>query len=586
MSSTTMIANRTSIVPANSSVVRHKLGVDMTITAGGEVTGFELTDATHKTLIWTGCASTVKISWLKDGARDVAYQYRKLLSYLETFAKVSHFTRPEEYDLRCTTKITLENSDQAAMAVKNLAYQYKDLHCVQAFEARIGVPHDQMSTISHKFNELHVLALRDRVSTELERSETMATITVTGSNRLAVTNIKRQLAELIEQTAILDTTTIRAPKIQSERTCMACFDVLKRPVLPSCGHQSVFCAECLLETYRANHKKGPLRCTEQNDNGELCHQPIDLECLANNLPPALFEDFLDLAANAFVARNPNLVRHCPTPGCRQVYQPTPKTEGSMGTPKTCPDCLVRLCTTCGHQHDNESPCDSMIDTDLEQAKKDLEARDCPGCSTPIVKYDGCDKVECPGCGTFICWACMETYPTAIAAYNHMVKDHGTVGEGYILHDENGNPILPDDERIENELAELQFPVDDEDPEPAQDDGRDRDQEWTEYDLAKQEYLDDNKYYLDKDQYEEYGKRLEPTQDNSRDRGEERMEVRANKQSQPQQPMPDDAANNYHYNNYDSDGKQLIPDDVTGRPAAALESYPGNASSSLSHPSSL
>lgn len=115
-----------------------------------------------------------------------------------------------------------------------------------------------------------------------------------------------------------------------------------------------------------------------------------------------------------------------------------------------------------------------------------------------------------------------------------------------------------------------------------------DQEWTECDLAEQEYLDDNKYYLDKDQYEEYAMRLEPTHDNSRDRGEERMEVRANKQPQPQpqQTMPDDAANNYHYNNGNSDGKQLIPDDVTGRPAAALESYPGNAYGCLSHPSSL
>ncbi|KAJ0376841.1 hypothetical protein COL26b_004894 [Colletotrichum chrysophilum] len=462
MSSTTMIANRTSIIPANGSVVRHKLGVDMTITAGGEVTGFELTDATNKTLIWTGCASTVKISWDNYGVKDVANQYRELLSHLQTFGKVSHYTRPEEHDLHLTVKITLENSDQAAMAVKNLAHQHSEyFRCAQAFEARIGVPYDQMSTISKKFNELHVLALRDRVTTEVQRSETMANITVTGYNRLAVTNMKRQLEELIKQSTLLDTTTIRAPEIQSERTCMACFDVLKRPVLPSCGHRSIFCAECLLETYRANHKKGPLRCTEQNDNGELCSQPIDLECLANKLPPALFEDFLDLAANAFVARNPSL--------------PTTKTEDSMGTPKTCPDCLVRLCTTCGHRHDNDTPCESMIDTDLEQAKKDLEARDCPGCSTPIVRYEGCNKVECPGCGTFICWSCMKTYTTALAAYNHMVKDHGTVGEGYIAFDDNGDPILPEDERIENELAELQLPTDEKDLEPAQDDGRDRDE---------------------------------------------------------------------------------------------------------------
>ncbi|CAI0648566.1 unnamed protein product [Colletotrichum noveboracense] len=451
-----MIANRTSIIPANGSVVRHKLGVDMTITAGGEVTGFELTDATNKTLIWTGCASTVKISWTNNGVKDVAYQYRELLSHLQTFAKVSHYTRPEEHDLRCTVKITFENSDEAAMAVKNLAHHYLEyLRCDQAFEARVGVPYDQMSTISKKFNELHVLALRDRVTTEVQRSETMANITVTSYNRLAVTNMKRQLDELIAQSAILDTTTIRAPKIQSERTCMACFDVLERPVLPSCGHQSLFCAECLLETYRANHKKGPLRCSEQNDNGELCSQPIDLECLANNLPPALFEDFLDLAANAFVARNPNL-------GADKYTNQHPKPKAPWAHQR---HARIAWCVSAPRAATNM--------TTTVPAKKDLEARDCPGCSTPIVRYEGCNKVECPGCGTFICWSCMKTYTTALAAYNHMVKDHGTVGEGYIAFDDNGDPILPEDERIENELAELQFPADDEDVEPAQDDGRDR-----------------------------------------------------------------------------------------------------------------
>ncbi|KAK2773031.1 ariadne ring [Colletotrichum kahawae] len=515
-STTTMIPYHTSLVTANGSVVRHKLGFDMTITAGGEVTGFELADPTNKTLIWTGLANRVTIVWPEDGVRDVAFQYKMLLEHVGTFATIIHYARVEEYNSRYTAEITFADSDEAAMVIKHLAHHNLNFEAFQAFEVRIGVPHERLSAIAERFSELCTLAQRDNLIVDIQRTETNAAIRITGFIRLAVINMKRQLEELIEQSAVLDTTTIRAPKIQSERTCMACFDALERPVLPSCGHQSVFCAECLLETYRANHKKGPLRCTSQDDNGEICNCPLDLECLADNLPPALFEEFLDLAANAFACRNPNFVRHCPTPGCKQIYRPTPKTEGCMGSPKTCPDCLERVCTTCARLHDRDSSCESMIDRDLEQAKQELEARDCPECSTPIVRYDGCDKVECSGCGTFICWACMRTFTTSNAAYDHMVKDHGTVGEGYMLFDENGNPILNDEEWIENELAELEQLLDDEDN-------------------------------LGEEEHEEYYEDFEPAQDDGRDRGEGRMEVREQPPQQQQQP-----------------------DITTGRPAAALE----------------
>lgn len=98
----------------------------------------------------------------------------------------------------------------------------------------------------------------------------------------------------------------------------------------------------------------------------------------------------------------------------------------------------------------------------------------------------------------------------------MVKDHGTVGEGYMLFDQNGNPILNDEEWIENELAELARLLDDED-------------------------------HLEEEEEEESYEDFEPAQDDGRDRGEGKMEVREQPPQQQQQP-----------------------DITTGRPAAALE----------------
>lgn len=68
---------------------------------------------------------------------------------------------------------------------------------------------------------------------------------------------------------------------------------------------------------------------------------------------------------------------------------------------------------------------------FEKFKKEMQIKDCPKCSTPMEKTDGCNHMTCQGCGTHICWVCMRTFGASGPCYDHMNKAHGSIGLGEI-----------------------------------------------------------------------------------------------------------------------------------------------------------
>lgn len=67
------------------------------------------------------------------------------------------------------------------------------------------------------------------------------------------------------------------------------------------------------------------------------------------------------------------------------------------------------------------------DLALNEAKQRLGIKDCPKCKTAMEKTEGCDHMTCGGCGTHICWNCLETFGTGPECYKHMNKVHGGIG---------------------------------------------------------------------------------------------------------------------------------------------------------------
>jgi hypothetical protein len=64
---------------------------------------------------------------------------------------------------------------------------------------------------------------------------------------------------------------------------------------------------------------------------------------------------------------------------------------------------------------------------LKRTKRALGIKDCPRCKTAIEKTYGCDHMTCGGCGAHICWKCMQTFKDDGSCYEHMNREHGSIG---------------------------------------------------------------------------------------------------------------------------------------------------------------
>jgi TRIAD3 protein (E3 ubiquitin-protein ligase RNF216) len=54
---------------------------------------------------------------------------------------------------------------------------------------------------------------------------------------------------------------------------------------------------------------------------------------------------------------------------------------------------------------------------IEEKMNEAVVRTCPKCNAQFMKEDGCNKMECPRCGTWICYFCRQVIPKDIG-YAH------------------------------------------------------------------------------------------------------------------------------------------------------------------------
>lgn len=225
----------------------------------------------------------------------------------------------------------------------------------------------------------------------------------------------------------------------SGEDCPICFCEADTPIQTSCKH--TYCLECL-EGYC---RSAPSSTTSKNTNfsikcqggGGTCTTIFTLQELKGHVSSSAFDDLLKSSFEAHVQRHPDTFRYCPTPDCGHVYRctPTGTTANSMGAAThTCPNRLERLCTSCHARHGDHT-CAEYKDiasggrAALEKLKRELDIRDCPKCTTPIEKTEGCNHMTCAGCRAHICWVCMEVFVSSDPCYGHMNEVHGGIGLG-------------------------------------------------------------------------------------------------------------------------------------------------------------
>lgn len=221
---------------------------------------------------------------------------------------------------------------------------------------------------------------------------------------------------------------------RSDKDCPICFCEAENSIKTACEH--TYCLECLEEYCKsaASNMKEEFRIKCQGEEGN-CSAEFPLRELKVHISSSAFEEVLRSSFEEYTQRRPESFRCCPTPECGFVYRcATTSSKGLLGY--VCPNCLDPLCTSCHAQH-GEYTCAEYKDIAsgglqaLEKLKKELKIKDCPKCSTPIEKVDGCNHMTCGGCKAHICWFCMSVFARSDLCYKHMNTEHGGIGVDFV-----------------------------------------------------------------------------------------------------------------------------------------------------------
>ncbi|KAF2686815.1 hypothetical protein K458DRAFT_441534 [Lentithecium fluviatile CBS 122367] len=217
-----------------------------------------------------------------------------------------------------------------------------------------------------------------------------------------------------------------------EGDCPICFCEAENPIQTSCKH--TYCQECFEECCKsaASTSKTEFQVKCQGDEGN-CTAVFKLRELKDHLSSSVLESVLQSSFEEYIQRHPESLRYCPTPDCGSVYRST-TTLGSNPPVYTCSNCFEPLCTSCHARHGNYTCAEYKEIASggyeaLEKLKKELNIKDCPKCSTPMEKTEGCNHMTCGGCKAHICWVCMAVFESSEPCYNHMTKKHGGIGLG-------------------------------------------------------------------------------------------------------------------------------------------------------------
>ena len=249
--------------------------------------------------------------------------------------------------------------------------------------------------------------------------KTVARLNVTTSTRTITIHGSAQDADWAK--AILKEESIQASgsdaPIEENQKCPVCWEDVMDSYTTPCGH--AYDKECFQNQCLSAGDNGiPIRCM-------ACEVTFPFGDLAAALTRDQFEKLLQNSFTNHVRKHPGKYQYCPTADCDQVYEVL-----DDGKIFTCFTCLTSICTKCGAVAHEGLTCDQykavkLGDEGFAQWKKASGAQDCPKCSCTIEKSEGCNHIECTGCGAHICWVCLATFARGSDTYGHMTAEHGS-----------------------------------------------------------------------------------------------------------------------------------------------------------------
>jgi TRIAD3 protein (E3 ubiquitin-protein ligase RNF216) len=206
--------------------------------------------------------------------------------------------------------------------------------------------------------------------------------------------------------------------------CQCCFDSFLFDDLVQCPEAHLFCRKCLrrhIETAIAEGRVD-VPCLAMGD----CSEHISVAELERTMPEAVLRRlFKTETMNAVVNSDLQHLVKCHKCGFIAVFEG----RGAM----RCPECKAQTCSGCGaaYPHDGKT-CEQMKAIDknrlVEEKMSEAVVRICPRCDAQFMKEDGCNKMECPRCHTWICYFCRKIIPKGVG-YEHFWRHHGPCPPG-------------------------------------------------------------------------------------------------------------------------------------------------------------
>lgn len=201
-------------------------------------------------------------------------------------------------------------------------------------------------------------------------------------------------------------------------TCECCYLSFLDQDMTQCQAGHLFCKGCLttcLETFMASGRTD-LKCLSYEAE---CEALIPMSELERSVPKRTLERWIATETDAAVVNSDiqGLVKchHC---GIRI------EVDGS-GVMR-CPECGSDTCTGCGEAAHTGMSCEEFAAIDkgriVEDHMSEAVIRTCPKCHARFMKEEGCNKMECPVCHTWICYLCRKEIPKDVG-YAHFWRSN-------------------------------------------------------------------------------------------------------------------------------------------------------------------
>lgn len=200
--------------------------------------------------------------------------------------------------------------------------------------------------------------------------------------------------------------------------CECCCEEVLFEDMAQCSDGHLFCRKCLNHDIQQLLGEGrtEVRCLSLSGCEQIVPDSELERCVENKILKTFF-----------IIESQNAVQKADLPGLVKCHQCGFEATIDDSQAFHCPECGEDTCPGCGLRAHPGFSCDAMKKIDpehrAEERMSDAVIRTCPKCHAPFLKAEGCMKMNCPRCGTCICYWCGKEIPKEIG-YDHFWRQRG------------------------------------------------------------------------------------------------------------------------------------------------------------------